>query len=109
MAKTTPSIQDLTKILLFSGRLSSVHIKNLEAFPLIYFNDHTSNPKLDYTIETNDKSKPTIFSYDLNLNLETNDHLPKRYKALEGAVRKLFWKEAKVQIKINGEEVYKSE
>lgn len=90
-------------------RLSEVHTKNLQAFPFIFFNDHTADPKLDYSIETTDKSKPSTFSYDLNLSLVTNDHLDKRYKALEDAVRALFWKEVVLEIKINGKEVYKSE
>jgi len=104
-----PSLQDLTKLVLFSGRLSEIHIKNLQAFPFIFFNDHASDPKLDYDIQTTDKTKPTSFSYDLNLNLATNDHLDKRYKALEDAVRALFWKEVVLEIKINGKGVFKSE
>lgn len=108
MSDKTPSLQDLTKLVMFSGRLSSVHIKNLEAFPFIYFND-LNEAKLDYSIETTDKKQPTTFSYNLALALESNDHLDKRYKALETAVRALFWKEVKVSITINGLEVYKSE
>ena len=104
-----PSIQDLTKLVMFSGRLSSVHVKNLEAFPFIYFNDHIEDPKLEYSIATTDKTEPTLFSYYLQLNLETNDHLDKRYKALEEALRSLFWKEVKLEVKINGKEGYKSE
>ena len=109
MSDKTPSLQDLTKLVLFSGRLSEVHIKNLQAFPFIYFNAHIDHPKLDYSIETTDKTKPTIFSYSFSFNLESNDQLDKRYKALESAVRSLFWKEVKIEVKINGKEVYKSE
>ena len=109
MSDQTPSIQDLTKLVMFIGRLSEVHVKNLKAFPFIYFNDHTTSPKLDYSVETTDKTKPTMFSYDLSLNLEANDQLDKRYKALELAVRSLFWKEVKIEVKIDGKEVYKSE
>lgn len=104
----TPSIQDLTKLVMFTGRLSEVHIKNLKAFPWIFFNDLTE-VKIDYSIETTDKSKPTMFSYDLSLNIDTNYHMHKRYEALEFAIRSLFWKEVKIEIKINGQEMYKSE
>ena len=100
--------EDLTKLMLFFGRLPEPHIKSLESYPFIFFND-LKEAKLDYSVETTDKTKPTLFSYDLTLNLATNDQLPKRYKALEDAVRKLFWKEAKIKVIIHGNEVYKSE
>jgi len=40
---------------------------------------------------------------------EENDHLEKRYKALESALRSLFWKELKIKVSINSQEAYKSE
>lgn len=109
MSEENQSVADLTKLMLFFGKLSEVHVNNIKSFPFIYFNEHTADPKVDYSVATTDKSQPTVFSYELSLNLEANDHLNKRYKGLETAIRKLFWKEAKVEIKINGEEVYKSE
>lgn len=108
MSEKTIPIEDLTKMVMFSGRISSVHIENLKAYPWIFFNDLTE-AKLDYSVETTDKNKPTVFSYDLTLKLESNDKLYKRYDALELAVRQLFWKEVKIVVKINGEEVFKSE
>jgi hypothetical protein len=94
--------------MLFLGRVPETHLKSLQAWPFIFFNDvHES--KLDYEIETTDKEKPTTFQYDLTLKLESNDHLDKRYKGLERAVRDLFWKEATIKVLINGKEVYKSE
>ena len=108
MSDETPSIQDLTKLTLFLGRVSSVHLTNLKSYAWIFFND-VKEVSLEYSVETTDRTKPTVFSYDLSLNMESNDQPEKRYKALESAVRKLFWKEARIEVKINGQEVYKSE
>ena len=101
-------VGDLTKLMIFFGRVPETHIKALKEYPWIFFND-LSEVRLDYSVETTDKTKPTKFSYELHLPWETNDHLDKRYKALESAIRTLFWKEVLVEIKINGQEVYKSE
>jgi hypothetical protein len=108
LSDETPSIQDLTKLTLFLGRVSSVHLVNLKSYAWIFFND-VKEVSLEYSVETIDRTKPTIFSYDLTLDLTTNDQLEKRYEALQSAVRKLFWKEARIEIKINGQEAYKSE
>ena len=107
MSDKTPA-GDLTKLMVFFGRVPETHIKALKEYPWIFFND-LSEVKLDYSIETTDKTKSTKFLYDLTLLLEKNDNLDKRYKALESAIRTLFWKEVLVEIKINGQEVYKSE
>lgn len=97
---------DLTKLMMFFGRIPETHIKALQSYPWIFFND-LKEVKLDYNIATK-KEEQSLISYDLYIDKE-NDHMPKRYEALERAVRDLFWKEVKTQIKINGEEVYRSE
>lgn len=102
----TPSLQDLTKLVMFTGRLSEVHVKNLEAFPFIFFNG-VEEAKIEHDI-SNVKDIPSSISYTLILDGE-NDFLEKRYKALESAVISLFWKEIRFKISINGSEVYKSE
>lgn len=101
--------KDLTKLALFFGRIPETHIKALKGYAFIFFNGHTADPKLDYSVETTDKTKPTVFKYEFQLDLEKNDHIDKRYKALERAIRDLFWSDAKVEIKVNGQEVFKSE
>jgi hypothetical protein len=100
------SLQDLTKLTIFSGRLSSVHVENLKNFPFIFFNGVTK-VNLEHDISTK-KEVPSLISYDLTLDRE-NDHLEKRYLALESAVRDLFWKEMQLKLSINGKEVFKSE
>lgn len=108
MSNKTPSLEDLTKLVMFTGRVSEVHLENLKRFPFIFFNNIV-DAELNYSIETTDKAKSSIFSYTLSMPWEFNDNLDKRYKALESAVRSLFWKEVKIELKINDVEVYKSE
>ena len=101
-----PSIQDLTKLMMFSGRISEVHIENLKSFPFIFFNG-TKEAKLEHNISTI-KDVPSLITYDLTLDGE-NNHMEKRYQALLGAVRSIFWKEMQLEVKIDGKEVFKSE
>ena len=100
------NLKDMTKLGAFFGRISEVHVKNMQSFPWIFFND-LKEVKLDYNIATK-KEDSSIVSYDLQIDGE-NDNLSKRYEALESAIRGLFWKEVKIEVKINGQEVYKSE
>jgi hypothetical protein len=102
------SHQDYTKLMLLFGRIPEPFWKSLQSYPFIFFNE-VETVSLDYDVNVILKDEKTFFMFDLALNLEKNDHLDKRYKGLEEAVRKLFWKEAKVLIKINGKEAYKSE
>jgi len=106
LSDNTPPLGDLTKLGLFFGRVSELHLKNMQSFPWIFFND-LKEVKLDYDIATT-KEGASVVSYDLSV-LKENDNLDKRYGALESAIRHLFWKEVKVKISINGKEVYKSE
>ena len=94
--------------MIMSGTISEVHIKNLQSFPFIFFNE-ISECKIEYSVATTNKAERTEFVYNITLNLESNDNLPKRYEALQNAVRALFWKEAQIIIKLNGQEVYKNE
>ena len=99
-------LADITKLGLFLGRVSEVHLKNLKSFPWIFFNG-LSQVGLDYDIASTKEGVSSV-SYDLAVGQE-NDNLPKRYQALEAAVRSLFWKDVKVAVSINGKEVFKSE
>lgn len=100
------SHQDLTKLGLFFGRISEVHLKNMKSFPLVFFND-VSDFLMDYDIATS-KTEASFIRYNLNISKE-NDKLEIRCKHLESAIRSLFWKEVRLELLINGKEVYKSE
>lgn len=97
---------DLTKLMLFFGRIPEPYIQKLKEFPFIFFND-IDQFILDHDIRTN-KEERSLITYNLTLKKD-NDSLDKRYEALLSAVRSLFWKEMQLKILIDGKEVYKSE
>lgn len=101
-----PSPGDLTKLMLFFGKVPETHIESLKGFPFIFFNG-LKEAKIEHDIYTT-KENPGLISYHLTLS-EINYNLDKRYLALESAIRSLFWKEIKLNLSINGEEVFKSE
>jgi len=107
LSDTDKSLGDMTKLMVFFGRIPETHVKSLESYPFIFFND-VKEAKVDYSVATINKAEATYFNYELDLNLDSNDQLRKRCEALELAVRQLFWKEAQITIKINGEERFKS-
>jgi hypothetical protein len=104
--KKPVSIQELNQLMIFSRQLSSVHVESIKSYPFIFFNGLTE-VKVDHDISLV-VDGPSLVSYDLTLK-EENDHLEKRYKALESALRSLFWKELKIKVSINSQEAYKSE
>lgn len=108
MSEQLIDTKDQDRLMAFFGRIPENYWKTLTSYPFIYFND-VKSVKLDYCVKTVNEQDPTFFSFDLELDIETNDHLDKRYRTIEEAVRKLFWSDSNVQIKLNGEEVYKSE
>lgn len=97
---------DLTKLMLFFGRIPEPYIQKLKEFPFQFFNG-ISEFVLNHDIATK-KEEKSLITYDLTLK-EENDNLDKRYQALLSAVRLLFWKEMQLKVIINGQEVYSSE
>ena len=124
-------MREMAKLSVLSGKLTEVQLKNLKMFPLVFFNGVTSalldynlevgQPEVDYKIYKNKKNEPDIryemkkekprsfVSYRLSLEENaSNDHLEKRFAALEKAVRDIFWKEVKVKVFINSNLAYES-
>lgn len=97
----TPTLQELNSLGMFSGRLSEVHCRNLDSFPFIYFNG-VKEVKLGYDI-SHVKGGDSFVHYDLTLDQE-NDHMDKRFSALQTAIKALFWKEVALKLSINGKE-----
>lgn len=99
------SLKDLRSLMMFFGRIPETHVKNLQSAPFIYF-DGVKEVNVEYDLDT--KAKSWFVKFNLILDKES-DHLNERSRALEKAVRLLFWKEVVLNISINGKEVYKSE
>lgn len=134
MSKVTEAqIREMAKLSLASNRISEVQEKNLKMYPLIFFNG-VQKAEIDYdftnnqTVETEEDRKNLEIKYKFN-KLDTkhfrvsyyltaedtltgftahNEHMDKRFKALEDSVRNLFWKETKVEVFINGSKEYES-
>lgn len=120
---STPELlSEMARLTALSGRISEVQIKNLQMFPLVFFND-IKEVKVDYDLshksdiledEVSDKliiNAPTrnaYVAYYLTLDEVDNTDLDKRFMALEKSVRTLFWKDISVEIYFNGQIKYKS-
>lgn len=121
---TTPELlSEMARLTALSGRISDVQIKNLQMFPLVFF-DSISEVKIDYDLshksdvledEINNKliiNAPTRNSYvayylTLDEIVNTTD-LDKRFMALDKSIRTLFWNDVSLEIFFNGKIMYKS-
>jgi lipopolysaccharide biosynthesis glycosyltransferase len=113
MTTTAETLKEMARLTMLSSRISDVQIKNLQYFPLVFFND-VSEVKIEYDLLP-DKSisdEPTkcssLISYYLTIDEPKNDNLGKRFLALEESVRSLFWDDIKVEVYFNGQIKYKS-
>lgn len=106
-------IKEMARLAILSNKITEFHEKNLKMFPLVFFND-VKEAKLNYdlrrqkTVEDEPDFCNSRVTYNLSLDESTNDHLPKRFEALETSVRGLFWNDIVVEIFFNGKIVFKS-
>jgi hypothetical protein len=123
---TTPStlelLSEMARLTALSGRISDVQAKNLQMFPLVFFEgvkevkvDYDLGHKADVLEDTEGKliiNAPTrnhYVAYYLILDESANvENLDKRYLALEKSVRTLFWNDVSIEIYFNGQIKYKS-
>ena len=123
---TTPStpelLSEMARLTTLSGRISDVQIKNLQMFPLVFF-EGIKEVKVDYDLShksdvledpdgkliVNAPTKNHYVAYYLTLDESTNtENLDKRHSALEQSVRTLFWNDVSVEVYFNGNIKYKS-
>jgi hypothetical protein len=115
-------IKDMAKLVVGSNRISEMHKKNLEMWPLIMFNG-VQSVTIDYDlsykhdVDVDNKNNVTLkapirnsfVSYHLTMDENAeNPSIDKRFKALEDAVRSIFWKDLSIEVHINNKIVYKS-
>jgi hypothetical protein len=118
-------IKEMAKLTMVSGRINSIQEKNLKMYPFVFF-DGIKNAKIDYDfsnaamIESKEDKKAIeiaykikkpetcnmYVAYHLELESDKNDHLEKRFKALENAIHTLFWKEVKIKVYFNDKIVF---
>lgn len=121
MSETDAKVKEMAKLVVYSNKISEFHEKNLKMFPFVFFNG-VKSVLIDYNLERIDDvsldnlqnitiNKPTSKNYvkfTLSIEENLNNLLPKRFAALEKAVRDIFWKNIKVEIVFNDRVVYKS-
>lgn len=123
------TLTGMAKLSISTNTLNEIHIKNLKAYPYVFFNGvkavqidynlHTDS-KIDY--ETDKKSfeikyninKPDTSHFFIKYSLQIdetqdNSHLENRFIALENAIRTLFWVGIPLEVYFNGNKMYKSE
>ena len=123
---TTPStpelLSEMARLTALSGRISDVQARNLQMFPLVFFND-VKEVRIDYDLShksdvledtdgkliINAPTRNNYVAYYLELDETKNTELlDQRYFALERSVRTLFWTDISVEIFFNGKIMYKS-
>lgn len=109
-------LREMAKLTILSNRLSEVHEKNLKMYPLVFFNNvRKVTIGYDFSqleIKMDDKEQPKrnagLVEFCLDLSLDGNDNLDKRFSALEMATRNLFWPTTKVKVYLNNELKFES-
>lgn len=115
------TVKDMAKLVLVSGKLSDVHVKNMQMYPLIFFNavkeakiEYDLSHKADALVDKhNDLTIKTpyrnnVVTYYLSLDEKSQDNLDKRFSALEASIRTLFWNDIAIEVFFNDRIVYKS-
>lgn len=115
-------VKDMAKLVLVSGKISEMHMKNMQMYPLIYF-EGVKDARVEYDLShradalvdkdnnltVNTPIRNNVVTYYINLDPNVkNDNLDKRYAALEASIRTLFWKDLTVEVFINDRIQYKS-
>lgn len=115
-------VREMARLTLLTNKLNPIQEKNLKMYPLVFFNgiryakvdfDVSNNQMVDSEEKPDDLELTYKFSqadtshlrvsYHLDIDEEEpNDNLPRRFEAIEQAVRNLLFKEIKVQVFLNG-------
>lgn len=108
-------LQEMAELSILANRISEIQERNLKMFPMVFFDD-VAEARIDYDLghgineETKEVNHASRVSYYLLFKGQQKDDatFQKRCSILEDAVRKLFWKDIKVEIYVNREKVYES-
>lgn len=115
MSNSVEKLQEEARLTLISNRVSEKQIKNLKAYPFIFFNDVT-DVALDYDFSRTPAEIAVDIpgvavtmrgrvEYKISASVAP-DLIEKRTQALADAVRILFWKDTLVSIYLNDKEVF---
>ena len=95
-------LKDLAKGIIFSGKISDFHIKNLSSYPFIFFED-IEEVSLEHFVPDSldiDMGKEIPFvTYRIQFKQNPRmDNLDKRIEAITNSVRTLLWENTQVNI-----------
>lgn len=100
------TLEDMRKITMLTGQLSSVHEQNLQTWPYIAF-ESVENAEIDYDLSKAYFEEVGQNRIEFNLKIaQSQEQVENRCKCLASWVRDMFWKEIAVTVKINGAKVY---
>jgi hypothetical protein len=127
LSDTKYTLKQMAKLSITSGKISEIHVKNLQIWPFVFFNgvrtvnidyDLTTNNCVSYDTDSKGEidykfSKPITdhfhISYDLDIDeTQDNSNLEKRFDALEKSVQTIFWAGIPLKVSFNGRNVYGS-
>ena len=111
--KTKEIIDDMRKITMLTGEISSVHVQNLKTWPFVVFDDIVS-VEIDYDLtkaNTLETGEGVVIFNTMSKEMEKEDLLgqinfEKRCNMLASYVRNMFWKEIKIEVLFNSEQVF---
>lgn len=113
MINIQDKLKEMARLTALSGRICDVQIKNLQMFPLVFF-EGIKEVKVDYDLIPNKSMSddPTncnsLVSYYLDLDETKNGDLDKRFIALEKSVKNMFWNDIKIEVYFNNQIKYKT-
>jgi hypothetical protein len=93
-------VTDLKKLIILSGQLSEIHIKNIKMFPFIFF-DGVQSAEVTFDLDIakeRDGAMSVCYRLKFKKGFSKIDNLQQRCQALENAVKNLLWKEVDVAI-----------
>lgn len=96
------TLVDLKNMSILTGELAELHIKNLKAFPYIFF-DHITSCELswDINLQREANKKTSWVKYNLTIK-ESNDLMQNRVERMTWSVKNLLWNDTEVYVYVNG-------
>jgi len=99
-------LKDMKKAAVMSGRLSELHVKNIQMYPFVFF-DNVTHVDIDYNIDMSQESSQSYMNFSLKMKKKPKNilNLDKRMQALRSSIETLLWSGIKISVSINGQDV----
>ncbi len=101
MNNTKEILDDMRKITMLTGEISSVHEESLKNWPYITF-DNVKEVKINYDLTKEYTQTNGEGFVEFDVKAEEKEYPALAYESLVAWVRDIFWKEIKVVVLLNG-------